>query len=98
MSTPNTATTPILPRYVVKTSSASMPQSCWGRYAHVAVLETRPGTTRPPLAITPRDRSVARVVAIWERVNVGTTDRCAYRRALRAAQEMAARMNAGALG
>jgi len=31
------------PRYIVKTSSAKMPNSCWGRYVHIAVLEVRDG-------------------------------------------------------
>ena len=69
-------------RYIVKTSSARMPQSCWGRYAHVAVIEMKDGPWLPPKMISSRAVGVSKVVARWERVHVGKTGRCAFRRAL----------------
>jgi hypothetical protein len=80
--------------YVVKVSAANMPNSCWGSYARVAVLEID-RTKLPvggPKMISERARGVIRVVCVWDRLNVGKTDRCAFRRAMRQA-EWVAKMN-----
>jgi len=69
-----------------------MPSSCWGVYRRVGVVEIDPAQvdpTRTRLSIDARRRGVVRVVETWERCNVGSTDRCAYRRALREAQQLA---------
>jgi len=77
--------------YVVKTACAKMPSSVKGTYRRVAVLEVDPGTE--PIMISERARGVRRIVHTWDRLNVGTTDRCAYRVALVEAEKMAADLN-----
>jgi hypothetical protein len=77
-------TTRSTPRYIVQTAAAPMPNSCWGVYRRVAVLEVEPGIERVTM-ISDRARGVVRVVQTWEALNVGSTERCAYERALRAA-------------
>lgn len=74
------------PRYIVMTAAAAMPSSCkFGEYRRVAVVECNPEVEQAPKQIHPRHKAVARIVATWERLNVGTTSRCAYRQALAAA-------------
>jgi hypothetical protein len=68
-----------------------MPSNCWGKYRHVAVIETD-GTV--PSRIDSRPRHVKRIVSVDRNLNVGTTDRCAYARALAAAEQLAAELNA----
>ena len=80
--------------YIVKTSSAHMPQSCWGQYARVAVIEMADGFGAPSM-ISTRARGVVRVVRTWEDLHVGTTDRCAYARALVQAEALADELNMG---
>lgn len=72
--------------YVVKTSCARMPSSCWGRYRRIAVLEVKVGAL--PKMISERARGVVRVVETWERLYVGSSPRCAYEIALAVAHEM----------
>lgn len=90
----NAPLAPITARYTyhVVSSAACMPNSCWGVYRRVAVLEVdhheRPGHTPTRIA----DVRGVRVVATWERLNVGTTDACAYRVALRDAEACAERL------
>ena len=78
--------------YIVKTAAANMPNSCWGVYRRVAVLEVQDGVTDVAM-ISSRARGVINVVATWEKCNVGQTSRCAYRIALAEAQQMAADLN-----
>lgn len=82
------------------TSAAAMPQSCWGVYRRVAVLEVDPGAR--PAMISERARGVRRVVAMWEKLNVGKValhaglrpvGRCAWSRAMIDAAEMAEELN-----
>lgn len=82
-------------RFVVQTASANMPNSCWGQYIRVAVLEIDPRTCPDdgPKMISARARGVVRVVETWEKCNVGRTDRCAANKAIKAAEEMAAELN-----
>lgn len=84
-------------QYIVMSASASMPSSCRGTYARVAVLEVEPGAT--PKMISTRARGVLRVVETWERLHcgkyAGRGGRCAFSRALAAAEEMAAELNRG---
>jgi len=77
--------------YVVKSSAARMPASCWGTYRRVAVLEVVRGTT--PRMISTRATGVVRVVETWERRSVGSSTQCAYQRAMREAAELAAELN-----
>lgn len=87
--------------YIVTTSAARMPASCeFGTYRHAAVLAVtseaaaahRSGKAR--LTIDARRRGVVEVVATWRRLNVGTTSRCAYQRALVEAHALARALNA----
>ena len=80
--------------YIVASSSAKMPRKCWGQYRRVAVLEIEPGAK--PAMISERAKGVRRVVETWERLSVGKTNRCAYRRALEEAKALADRLNAAA--
>lgn len=89
MTTENTTTT----TFVVLDKAAKMPNSCWGKYRRVAVLEVRAGSI--PAMISRRARGVVRVVATWERCNVGKTDRCAFDRALSEAHDLARQLNSG---
>lgn len=78
--------------FVIRDSSAKMPNSCMGRYRRVAVLEVESGTI--PRMISTRAPGVVRVVETWEKLNVGRTDRCAFARAMAEARELVARLNA----
>ena len=73
------------PRYIVMTSAAPMPRSCWGKYRRVALVELEPGFEGTPRMISPRARGVARIVHTWERLHAGGGERTAYARAMRAA-------------
>ena len=79
-------------RYIVMTASAKMPSSCWGKYGRVAVVEVEVSAPRPKM-ISRRARGVVRIVETWERCFIGTTDRCAFYRAVAEAEELAARLN-----
>lgn len=80
--------------FVVISSSAKMPSSCWGRYRHVAVLEVRKGwLTSLPREISDRGLGVLRVVRTWDRVHVGKTERDAYTAAYREARTLADEYN-----
>ena len=80
-------------KFIVQSSAACMPSSCWGRYRRVAVLEVQEGVDRVKM-ISPRALGVVRVVRTWEKRSVGSTERCAYRRALQEAQKLAASLAA----
>jgi hypothetical protein len=81
------------PRFVVLTASARC-SAKYGIYRRVAVVEAY-GVSSPDQIkmISSRARGVLRVVKTWERLNVGRTEKCAYRRALNAAEELAAVLN-----
>jgi hypothetical protein len=79
--------------FIVLDKAAKMPGNCWGRYRRVAVLEVQPGAT--PAMISARARGVIRVVATWEKLNVGLTERCAFERALSEAHDLARQLNSG---
>lgn len=87
----NTTTTPT--EFVVIDSAAKMPVKCWGRYRRVAVIEVERGEW--PAMISRRARGVVRIVATWEKCNVGITDRCAFQRALSEAHDLARQLNSG---
>lgn len=78
--------------FQVMTSTAKMPTSCWGRYRNVAIVETVDNTY--PSMISERARGVIRIVKHYGPHHVGATDRSAYQRALKEAQEAAAALNA----
>lgn len=90
-----TTTTIAIPstRYIVQTSAARMPTSCWGRYRNVAVLEV--DADRDSVAmISTRARGCRRIVSYRGKLNVGSSGRDAYSVALREAYGLAARLNA----
>lgn len=78
--------------FIVKTSSAKMPRSCWGRYAHVAVIEVESGVDSVSM-ISERARGVVRIVERWDSVHVGKTSKCAYQVALAEAEALADELN-----
>ncbi len=82
-------------KFIVKSSTARMPQACWGTYRRVAVLEVVVDAPEPRM-ISERARGVVTVVRTWERRSVGSTARCAYQVAIREAAELAAQLNEGA--
>ncbi len=82
-------------RYIIMTASAKMPMSCWGRYARVAVVETDLPEGQSPKMISKRARGLIRIVETWERLNVGTTEKCAFQRARTEAQELIWDLEAG---
>ncbi len=84
--------------FIVQEASAHMPNSCWGTYRRIAVLEVPADVTRASM-ISTRSRDVVRIVEAWERLNVGIVarrgglGRCAYSEALRSARTLAATLN-----
>jgi len=88
-------------RYMLLDKSAKMPSKCKGQYRRLAIVELNPaaimaarlaGQQITELRIDPRDKRILRIIATWERLNVGITDRCAYGRALADAKAMLARL------
>jgi len=86
-----------MPRFIVMTSSAKMPMSCKGRYGNVAVVELTEeyaAANKVPLLISERARGVARIVWHSGPCNIGSTDRCAFARAMIDAKHDAEKLNA----
>lgn len=79
--------------YIVQTAAAKMPQSAMGVYRRVAVLEVDAGLTSVSM-ISTRAKGCHRVVQLWDRCNVGSTERCAYQRALVEADALVEQLNA----
>jgi len=78
------------------TATAKMPASCWGSYRRVAVIELTPDAAAAgllPGLISDRPKTVCRIVRTWEKLHVGSTDRCAYSRALVEAEALATSLN-----
>lgn len=72
-------------RFIIMTSTAKMPSSVRSPYRNVAVVETDLPEGEEPKMISTRARGVIRIVEMWERCNVGTSDRSAYAVALKSA-------------
>lgn len=87
--------------WIVMTSAAKMPNSCWGRYRNVAVVSCRYdiATSGGPAMISQRAKGVfqplgaLRAIIPLGRFSVGKTERCAYQRALREAKGIADQLN-----
>ncbi len=79
--------------FIIQTASAQMPSSCWGTYRRVAVLEVASNVRRASM-ISRRARDVVRVIDTWEKLNVGTTKRCAYSQALADAEALKSKLEA----
>ena len=95
-ATTMTTTTSAHTACIVMTAAAQMPNSCWGKYRRVAVVEVElvDGAPVKPKMISARARGVVAVRATWEKLNVGHTARCAFQRAVAEAEELAAEINA----
>jgi hypothetical protein len=83
---------------IVMEASSTPSANCWGRYKRVAVViidtdELRANGRELPSSISKRSIGVVRIVQTWENCNVGTSERCAYRRALAEAEELATATN-----
>jgi len=79
-------------RYIIQDAAAHMPGSVrmkHGTYKRLAVLEVERGFDHVAM-ISARARGVVRVVATWEKLNCGLTERCAYGRALQSARALVA--------
>jgi len=76
-----------------------MPNSCWGRYSRVAVVQVDPeilareGLAAPRM-ISERARGVIKIIHVWERCHEGATERCAAGRARADAHAMIERLHA----
>ena len=75
--------------YTVRVSSAHMPNSCWGRYVHVAVIECQIGTYPTQIRTT----KTQTVIRVWSKCHVGKTNRSASQKAITEATELANRLN-----
>ncbi len=89
-----TATITQTPRYIVMTSSAHMPSSCWGRYINVAIVKLQEGFVGTPKMISTHARGVASIVRHYGPCHVGITDRCESAHILKVAKEEATRLTA----
>ena len=83
--TPALPLCPVSARYTyhVVTSAACMPNKCWGIYKRAALL--RVDRHERPASYTPKTIRAVRgveIVSLQDKLNVGTTDRCAYKQAL----------------
>lgn len=76
--------------FIVMTSSASMPSSCWGRYRNVAIVEVDKGYEPP--SIDSRNKRIHSIQHFGPKF-VGYTDRCAYNRTLHKAEAEVAELN-----
>ena len=79
--------------WIVMTAAARMPSSCWGRYRRIALVKITDQMAAcggRPAMISERAHGVIEVRETWEKLSVGTTARCAYRRALAEAEALAA--------
>jgi len=79
-------------QFIIQTAAAKMPQSCWGTYKRVAVLEVEDGVETVAM-ISSRARGVVEIVQTWEKLNVGSTSQCAFQKALAEAKELTAELN-----
>ena len=88
--------------WIVMTSSAKMPSSCWGKYYNVALVHINQEYTAKglrPKMISDRARGVSKLSTMRSAViemgrhHVGTTYRCAYNRAMTEAAKRAHRLN-----
>jgi len=78
--------------FITISKAARMPSSCWGAYRRIAVIEVDDGVVDVKM-ISERARGVLRVVRTWERLHVGTSGRCAFRRAMAEAIDLEHQLN-----
>jgi predicted carbohydrate-binding protein with CBM5 and CBM33 domain len=81
--------------WIVMTSSAKMPSSCWGRYLNVALVQLNQHYAAHgliPAMISENARGVLRIRHLGHH-NSGSTDRCAAARVIARAEQMAQDLN-----
>ena len=78
-------------KYIVMTAEAKMPSKCRGKYGRIAIVET--DGINLPKQINPTHKSVIRIVRSWERLNIGKTDKCAFKKALIEANDICKELN-----
>lgn len=83
---------------IIMTASTTPSARCWGKYKRVAVVVVDRDVLRAegrelPSSISRHSRGVIRIVQTWENCNVGTSERCAYQRALVEAERVATAVN-----
>jgi len=67
-------------KYIVQCSTANMPNSCWGRYSNVALLEVDADRDSVSM-ISERARGLHCIVEYRGKLHEGKTERCAAGRA-----------------
>lgn len=80
------------PLYIVMTSSASAKGKWTHAARNVAVVKTNEENW--PKRIDIRDPAILKIVARWDRLNIGKTERSAYQRYLKEAEAYCAQLNA----
>ena len=83
----------MLTKYIVQTSAAAMPNSCWGVYKNVASLEVPAGLVGRASMISERSRNVVAIYWHSGPLNCGTTPRAAHQKALAWAHKRASELN-----
>lgn len=78
--------------FIVQTASTQCAAK-FGNYRKVAILEVTEGLIEVSM-ISAHAKGCVRVVAMWDRLNVGTTDACAYQMQLAEAVKVTADLNA----
>lgn len=83
-------------RHIVMTAAAQVPSSWKWRHTwrKVAVVRLQDDFAGTPKMISERAKGVDEIVYLRDRLHVGTTDRCEFRRALAEAEALAAKLNA----
>ena len=83
---------------IVVTKSASMPSSCKGHYRKVYVVDLSPDAAAlgyiPP-QVRQGGKHIISIVRDLGPHNVGKTDRCAFARAVKEAEQIASEYNTG---
>jgi hypothetical protein len=80
--------------YIVYTSTAAMPSSCWGRYRNVMVVGVNYYDYNRGFFPSNARQKQVRVARHLGHHCVGKTERCAYARACREAERIALELNA----
>jgi hypothetical protein len=79
-------------KYIVQTSAARMPSSCWGQYRNVAVLKVENWVEEASM-ISERAKGVLEIVAYWGKLH-SRGKNTAFAKALKEAQELCEKLNA----
>jgi len=79
--------------FVILTATSKIPSSWkWNhKYGKIAVIQTD-GEKRPK-QIHPNHSSVVRIVDCWDRLYIGVTDKCQFKRVMKEAQVLCEELN-----